>query len=337
MVAAPERRPLTHRQTSKTGAQAQWIVPYTSSKTMPHHVWFLCLSILPLILFRLPLTSPLSAYFQDDRYSHVAFIPLISACLVYSRRKAIFLEVQFCLSWGVPLLLLGMVFFWAIQRTVSYSDQNDYLSYATLSLVCIWVAAFVLSYGRKALRAAAFPLSYLLLMIPMPTILLDRAVGALQRGSADVTHALFQVMGVPADWLGLGFAIHGSHFEIAKECSGIHSTLILFVTSVLAGHLFLRSIAAKLCFSVFAVFVGIVKNAVRVVTIACLTVYVDGSFYDSWLHRKGGVVFGAFALAILVPSLLALRRTDLCFRREQPPSRTKEDATVERRALREPA
>jgi hypothetical protein len=67
---------------------------------------------------------------------------------------------------------------------------------------------------------------FLLLMIPMPTLLLGPTVGALQRASAGVTHVLFRFAGVPVDWLGLGFTLRGPHFETAKECSGIHSTLI---------------------------------------------------------------------------------------------------------------
>jgi exosortase len=296
---------------------------------MKHHLSFLCLFVLSVAAFRQPLASLLRASLQDDRYSHVFFILLITVCLVYSRRKPIFLAPRFCLSLGAPLLVLGLLLFRASHRLVSSSDQNDRLSSAALSLVCVWLGGFILCYGTKALGAARFPLSFLLLMIPMPTLLLDPTVGALQRASADVTHALFRFAGVPVDWLGLGFTLRGSHFEIAKECSGIHSTLILFVVSILAGHLFLRSIAAKVCFSVFTVVVAIVKNAVRIVTIAGLTVYVDGSFYDSWLHRKGGVVFAAFALTILVPSLLALRKAGSYSRQEHPTLAAKEVGAVE--------
>jgi len=231
----------------------------------------------------------------------------------------------------LPLFILVIPLFWTTQRFVQFSDQNDYLAYATLSFVLVLVAAFILSYGTEALRAASFPLSYLLLMIPMPTLSLDRTIGVLQRGSADVTQVLFQLAGVPAVWSGLGFELQGSHFEIAKECSGIHSTLILFVTSVLAGHLLLRSIGAKVCFSFLTVMAAIFKNAVRVVTIACLTVYVDGSYYDGWLHRKGGVVFAAFALAILAPVLLVLRKAERSFRGKQLTPGTESDGGAERR------
>ena len=301
-------------------------------ETTKHHLGFLCLAILSLAAFRLPLTTLLSVSSQDDRDSHVLLILSISAGLLYFGRESIFREPRFCLTWGLPLLLLGAVLCLTSQTPEWFSDQNDYLSYSTFSFVYVWVAAFVLSYGTKVLQASRFPLSFLVLMIPIPTVLLDRTIGFLQRASADVTHGLFEVAGVPVDWLGLGFVLRGSHFEIAKECSGIHSSLILFVMSILAGHLFLRSLLAKVCFSVFTVFVAIFKNAVRVVTIACLTAYVDGSFYDSWVHRKGGLIFGAFALAILAPSLLALRKAESHFRPERPAPGTKEDVTAEGRA-----
>jgi exosortase/archaeosortase family protein len=74
--------------------------------------------------------------------------------------------------------------------------------------------------------------------------------------------------------------------------------------------LFVRSIGAKVCLSLFTIFVAIFKNAVRIVTISFLTTYVDKAYYDSWLHRNGGVVFSLVAMAILVPFLLALQKAE---------------------------
>jgi exosortase len=145
----------------------------------------------------------------------------------------------------------------------------------------------------------------------MPTILLVLTVGALQRGSADMTHVLFRVFGVPALWQGLDFSLRDYHFEIAVECSGIRSCLVLFVTSILAGHLFLRSIWAKVCFSLFTIFVATFKNAVRIATLSYLTTYVDKAYYYSWVHRSGGAPFSLVALAILVPFLLALQKAEV--------------------------
>jgi exosortase len=280
------------------------------------HSSFLFLLTLSFVLFRAPLAILLNASLHDDRYSHVFFIPLISACLMYFRRPPIFQESKFC-AWGAPLLLLGIVLYCITQRQLLFSDRNDYLSSSMFAILFVWVAAFFLCYGLRPLRAALFPLCFLLLMIPMPTILLDRAVDALQRGSADTTDVLFRIFGVPAVWHGLVFSLSGYPFEIAKECSGIHSCLVLFITSILVGHLFVRSTWARVFFSLFTILVAIFKNAVRIVTISSLTAYVDEAYYNSWLHRNGGVPFSLVAMAILVPLLLALQKAETSAGRKQ--------------------
>ena len=280
------------------------------------HLAFFFLLIFSFLIFRAPLAILLSASLRDDTYSHVLFIPVISACLVFFRRTEVFRESKFC-GWGAPLLLLGIALYAISQQRLLFSDRNDYLSASVFAIVFLWVTAFFLCYGPKPLRAALFPLCFLFLMIPMPTILLDRAVGELQKGSAETTRFLFRILGLPAVWHGLDFSLKGYAFEIAKECSGIHSCLVLFLTSILAGNLFLRSGWARVCFSLFSIWVAIFKNAVRIVTISGLTAYVDEAYSNSWLHRDGGVPFSLVAVAILVPFILVLQRAETCNSRKQ--------------------
>lgn len=216
------------------------------------------------------------------------------------------------------MFLPAIALYYVTQRQLFFPDRNDYLSASVFAIVLVWVGAFLLCYGLRPLRAALFPLCFLLLMIPMPTILLDRAVDALQRGSAGATDFLFRMFGVPAVWHGLVFSLSGYPFEIAKECSGINSCLVLAVASILAGHLFMRTAWARACFFLLAILVAIFKNGVRIVTISSLTVYVDQAYYDSWLHRNGGVLFSLVAIAILVPLLILLQKAETYAGRKQP-------------------
>jgi exosortase len=173
------------------------------------------------------------------------------------------------------------------------------------------MAGFIICYGRRSFRAAIFPLLFLLLMIPIPPVLLDKTVLALQKGSAVVTYTLFKLLGVPVFWQQFKFSLPGVEIEIAEECSGIRSSLALFITSVLAGHVFLQSNWRKAIFSFLSIPVVIFKNAVRIVTISCLGVYVDPGFLHGRLHRYGGLPFSLVSLAILVPLLFALQRGEI--------------------------
>jgi exosortase len=185
---------------------------------------------------------------------------------------------------------------------------NDHLSVAVLGIVLVWMAGFVLCYGAKCFHAALFPWLFLLLMVPIPTVAMDKAVLVLQEGSAILTYALYKLLGVPVLWQRFKFSLPGVEIEIVKECSGIRSSLALFITSILAGHMFLESNWRKGFLTFFTVPVVIFKNAVRIVTISCLGVYVNPGFLHGRLHRYGGLPFSLISLAILAFLLSALQR-----------------------------
>ena len=244
---------------------------------------------------------------HDDRYSHIVLIPLMAASLIYLQRDRIFAFPRYSISEGGSLLVVGMALLWLTQSRFATLSPIDRLSGVVLAIVLVWMAGFVLCYGMQSFRAALFPLLFLLMMIPVPTIALDKTVVALQEGSAVMTYALFKLLGVPVLWQRFKFSLPGVEIEIAKECSGIRSSLALFITSILAGYVFLQSNWRRVSFSLLTVPVVIFKNAVRIVTISCLGVYVNPGFFEGKLHRYGGLPFSLISLAILVPVLFALQ------------------------------
>ena len=106
------------------------------------------------------------------------------------------------------------------------------------------------------------------------------------------------------------FSLPGITIEVAKECSGIRSSLVLLITSLLAGHLYLRSAWTKTLLSVAVLPLAIVKNGIRIVTLTLLSIYIDPSFLTGQLHRGGGIVFFLLALVILAPVLWWLQRSE---------------------------
>jgi exosortase len=275
------------------------------------NVLFTGICVLELLLLAVPLGTLWSLSQQEEMYSHALAIAPISLGLIYLNRKRIFREVHYCVGLGVVLLVAGMMIYWLSQRPSLNLNQNDYLSLAVFSFVVVLIGGFALFYGTQAFRAALFPLLFLFLMVPIPRFLLEGIVVALQRGSAEVTHALFRLSGVPVFRQGFTFSLAGVTIEVAQECSGIRSSLALVITSLLAGYVFLRSKWRRALLSVFVIPVAIIKNGVRIVTLSLLSVYVNKGFLTGSLHhRYGGAVFSPLALAVLVPVLWLLQKSE---------------------------
>jgi exosortase len=163
-----------------------------------------------------------------------------------------------------------------------------------------------------------FPFLFLLLIVPIPAVLLDKIVFALQKGSAEMVDVLFRVAGTPVFRQGLRFSLPGIDIEIARECSGIRSSSALLIVGMLAGQVFLRASWRKVCLSLCTVPIVIFKNALRIVTLSWLGVYVNRGFLSGRLHHSGGLFFALLALGIILPILFVLQKSEGRPRREQP-------------------
>jgi len=269
------------------------------------------MSVVAMGMGYIPLRDLLTSGTQSDYYSHILLIPLVSGYFIYSGRKEIFSDLKYSYTIGIPLLIIGVLLYILGWYQGHRLNQNDYTSLMTFSVVIFWIGAFILFYGTQAFRSAIFPLLFLVFMIPIPSALMDRIIYLLLVGSNEVTHVLFGLIGIPFLRDGFTFHLPGITIEVARECSGIRSSLGLFITSILAGHLFLRTGWKKFILALFVFPITVLKNGIRIVTLSSLAIYVDKKFLtDSFLHHSGGFIFFIPALILLGLILWLLRRSE---------------------------
>jgi exosortase len=263
--------------------------------------------IVTCLLFLHPVTAFLRYSLANDNASHLVLIPLIGAWLLYLERDRIFklLASDSRSAWlffaaGSALALLA---FFAGGHWSALTQLSVYV----LGLILLWIAGFAFFFGRLALRGARFPLSFLLLTIPIPDVVLDKSIYLLQKGSAEIAAVLFDWSGVPV--LRDGFVFHLAHvnIEVARECSGIRYSLALLILAILVAHFYLDTFWKQAVLVIAGLFVMILKNGVRIVTLTLLASYVDPAFLYGRLHREGGVVFFMLGLLLLAPLLWLLQ------------------------------
>jgi exosortase/archaeosortase family protein len=94
---------------------------------------------------------------------------------------------------------------------------------------------------------------------------------------------------------------------LTPECSGVHSTLALFLTSLVAGRLFLHTAASRALLSASAVPLSFVRNGLRIFTIGQLCVHIGPQMIACDIHRHGRPFFFPFSLIPLFALLILLR------------------------------
>jgi exosortase len=277
------------------------------------NILFVVLSVVAVGMVYAPLRDLLANPTRSEYYSHILLIPLVSGFFLYIGRKEIFSNPKYSYSSGIPLFIIGVLLYVLGWSRGQELNQNDYTSLMTFSVILFWMGAFILFYGTQAFRMAIFPLFFLVFMIPIPSLLMEKTISVLLAGSTAATHMLFKLTGIPFLKEGSVFHLPGMSIQVAKECSGIRSSLGLFITGILAGHLFLRTNWRKFILVLFVYPITVLKNGIRIVTLSSLAVYVDERFItQSFLHRSGGFLFyipGLFLLGIVLWWLRKSERT----------------------------
>jgi exosortase len=184
-------------------------------------------------------------------------------------------------------------------------------SMAILALVATCLGAFISAYGARATRRALFPLLLLALMAPFPPAVLHAIIKFLQHASAEATAVIFEVIGVPVYRQDLLFSLPGLNIRIAEECSGIRSSLALFVMSLLAGHMFLRRAWSRVALVFLVIPLAVVKNGVRIVVLSLLAMHVDPAFITgSVTHRYSGIPLFVASFVIMGGMIWLLQKSE---------------------------
>ncbi len=262
------------------------------------------------LLFLRPLTAFVSYSLASENASHLILIPVISAWVVFLERDRIFRALGADFRVGSLVLAAAAVVALAAFSIGSRSSTLNQLSVYIFALLLVWVAGFAFLFGRQSLERARFPLLFLLLTIPIPDFILDKVIYLLQKGSAEITAVLFDWSGVPVLRDGFVFHLARVNIEVARECSGIRSSLALLILAILVAHFYLDTFWKQLVLVIAGLFVMILKNGVRIVTLTLLASYVDPGFLYGRLHHEGGVVFFVLALLLLAPLVWLLERSE---------------------------
>jgi len=270
------------------------------------HGQFLAAAALAILVWWKPLRTLVRLALNQDDYSYVLLVIAVSAALLLIERwkpgtppvRPLAAAVV-----GVCAIVAGAWLNWQID----YQGSDVRLSLSVLLFVVFLLAAFFYIYGHAVFAQMQFPLLLLFLAVPLPQGAINWLVAALQHGSADTAHLLFQVFRVPVTRDGLVFSFSHLDVEVAEECSGIRSSTVLFVTTLILARVFLKSGWDRVIAVVCSIPIAIAKNGVRIFTLSILGEYVSTEWLEGSLHRKGGFIFFVLGMATVTAVIWCLR------------------------------
>jgi len=257
--------------------------------------------VLPLIglLYAPVLARLFVVWMYDPFFSHGIFVPAFAALVLWRDRKKLEAIEAAPSSAGLPLVGLALLM---RHSTVLKAD----LFYSGVSLLLFLAGVVILLYGWEFFRAVLFPWAFLILMIPVPSVILQKVPLSLQVPTLKLSAFLLQLAGVPVVLEGNVITLQSMSFLCSLE-SGIRSLLTPLTVAIIHGYLADNRKWVRAVLACSSVPIAIVADSFRIVGACLLAQFWGLDEAELFLPYSGWLIFAISLIMLFILHRLILR------------------------------
>jgi exosortase len=256
-------------------------------------VWCVILAGLVLTLYASVIKDLVEQWWTDADYGHGFFVPLFSMYVLWHRRERLLTAELNPSNFGF-LVMLGAVGMFLI------GSLGAELFTTRFSLLVLLAGMILFLAGWKMLRTVCFPLSFLMLMIPLPTIIYNQITFPLQLFASRFATFWLDLVRVPVLRDGNVLVMSNYSLEVAEACSGIRSLMTLISLAIIYGFLAESRRWVRYALVLLMVPIAVVTNAIRIMGAAMLAHRFGPAAAEGFLHEFSGWVVFLVALLLLL-------------------------------------
>ena len=250
---------------------------------------------LVVALYAPVLTKMVVQWWQDPDYSHGFVVPLFVGYVLYQRRHKLQQVALEPSNLGLPVMLCAIGLLLA-------GTLGAELFLARFSLIFLVAGMLLFFAGWKMLRAVAFPLAFLALMIPLPAIIYNQVTFPLQLLASRLSSSWLELFGVPVLREGNVLVLPNYSLEVVEACSGIRSLMSLIALAIAYGFFVEKRLWARVSLVAMMVPIAVVSNALRVVGAGVVTYFWGPRWAEGFFHFfQGWLIFVSAVACMLVP------------------------------------
>ncbi|MBC7955510.1 MAG: exosortase B [Cytophagales bacterium] len=231
---------------------------------------------------------------QNEELAHGPLILGITLWLFWQARH------QIARASGRPSTAWGWSLFAAGVLLYGFGRAFSVASIEFASQLFVVTGGLALLGGRGALKAAWFPVLYMLFMVPLPASIVDAVTGPLKSWISVIVVDLLYAAGYPIARAGVMISIGPYQLLVADACSGLNSMFSL--TAIGALFIYFRARPQRLHNTLMVASIlpiAFAANIIRVITLVLITYHGGDEAGRGFLHGAAGIVLMAAALGIL--------------------------------------
>jgi exosortase len=272
---------------------------------------FLCILVASLLLYKIAIVSLISAVIHREGSSHGVFVPFLSAFFLWTKRETLReLEPRYDYL-GIPVIIVGALF------GIFYAGA---FQVRLLSFLALASGLIILIVGRNAFKEVAFPVLFLIAMIPIPEGFYVHLADLVR----DITFAgsswLISLFGITYHKKGLLIHLPNAVLSIATGCSGIRYLVSYFVFGIAYAYLYREGSKSRLLIVLSTIPISLAASVCRLTAIFTLTYMFGPRMAEYWPHVfiSWSVFLGVLILTVALDLYLHARYFESAAERSKP-------------------
>jgi exosortase len=264
--------------------------------TRPRFAWLaLAVAVVAAVALYAPVIAGMAAEWSEfPSLSHGFAVPLISAYLLWSRRRLLAdAEIRGSLA-GLPIIVLAI----AMLVTGSLGGE-PFVARLSLPLALFGIVLFLM--GRRVAAYAWVAVAYLAFMVPLPYVTLKALTYQSRLFDAGLTATIIGWLGVPVLRSGVMLHLPNMTLEVADDCSSVPAIAALLALGAAYAQMQARPAWARVALTLSAAPLGLFSNIVRLILTTLGAYYLGPIALNNVIHKFNGTsVFLATVLLLVV-------------------------------------
>jgi exosortase A len=253
---------------------------------------FAVLLLVWAVVFSPVVPAMVGTWLNHSDNSHALLVPLIAMYFVWIKREELG-RIEISGSAVGGLFLAGTLVVYLV------SFVGGIAVFARLMIVFSLFGLLWSCMGWQVVRVLAFPLGFLVFMVPVPDSVLGMVSFPLQLLATKIAAGVIQFCSIPVYREGNMLYFAHAQLEVAEACSGIRSIISLTMLSVIFAHLSGNGWWRKALLIFSAIPIAMLANILRVSGTGILAHFFGNKVARGFLHEFSGLAIFVFGLVLL--------------------------------------
>ena len=243
----------------------------------------------------------ISDWSTNPNFSHGFLVPFVAIYMVWHKKHETSLLPRESAKSGLLFILFGMM-------VHLVGNVGAELFLMRFSMIITLAGIVIYYFGYPVFFKNIIPISYLILMIPIPSILWNKIAFPLQLFAAKISAHAIALLNIPVFREGNILHLANTSLEVVDACSGLRSLTSLLALTGLFAFLAPLSRFKKWVLFFSAIPIAVAINVIRLTITGAMAAWIGPETAHGFLHDMSGfLMFGAALFFVYMVYLIGLK------------------------------